>query len=290
MPTIRLPGDLTLLARPRQAARARLANSARRDWYRIEAKANADEADIYIYDEIGYWGLTAADFVSELQAVKASKINLHLNTPGGDVFDGIAIHNALRQHAASVHVTVDSLAASIGSVIAMAGDTVTMAKHATMMIHDPYGGVLGNASDMRQMADVLDQLGDNIAGVYAERAGGSVREWRDRMLAETWYSDRAAVDAGLADTVAGDTPADGAENGFDLSIFRHPPEELQAAAAQDGPHQPTKRDIERALRDAGLTRGQAKALLAAAPLPTEQGEARDVADLMALRDAIKTLL
>ena len=125
-----------------------LRNRARRDWYRIDNKAD-EQADIYIYDEIGYWGLTAADFVRDLQAVKAGKINLHLNTPGGDVFDGIAIHNALRQHSASVAVQVDSLAASIGSVIAMAGDTITMAKHSTMMIHDPFGFAMGNAEDMR---------------------------------------------------------------------------------------------------------------------------------------------
>lgn len=263
-----------------------LRNRARRDWYRIEAKAN-DEADIYIYDEIGYWGLTAADFVKDLQAVKASKINLHLNTPGGDVFDGIAIHNALRQHSASVAVQVDSLAASIGSVIAMAGDTITMAKHSTMMIHDPFGFAMGNAEDMRKMSEILDQLGDTIAGVYAERAGGSVREWRDRMLEETWYSDREAVEAGLADEVDGDSTA---ENAFDLSIFKHPPEHLRVAASAVKP-QPTKRTIEQALRDAGLTRSQAKAFVAAAWAESSaEDEARDVADLLALRDAIQILL
>ena len=259
---------------------------ARRDWYRVESKAS-DEADIYIYDEIGYWGLTASDFVRDLQAIKASRINLHLNTPGGDVFDGIAIHNALRQHSASVAVQVDSLAASIGSVIAMAGDTVTMAKHSTMMIHDPWGFAMGNAEDMRKMSEVLDQLGDTIAGVYAERAGGSVREWRDRMLEETWLTDREAVDLGLADEVDGDSTV---ENAFDLSIFRHPPEHLQVAASAIKP-QPTKRDIETALREAGLSRSQAKAFVAAAWGRIEpEGEARDVAYLVALRDALQILV
>lgn len=283
-------------------ARARLLNArGRRDWYRIENKADEDEATIYIYDEIGLWGLTAADFVRDLQQVKAGKISLHLNTPGGEVFDGIAIHNALRQHKATVHVHVDSLAASIGSVIAMAGDSITMAKHSTLMIHEPFGLAWGDAEEMRKTAEVLDQLGDTIAGIYAERAGGSVRQWRDRMYAETWYTDREAVDAGLADEVDGDAPAEAAENRFDLSMFKHPPEGLvapktptakaRAAAEGDGV---TKRDIERALRDAGLTRGQAKAVLACGwngvGREESDGEARDVADLVALRDALRILV
>jgi ATP-dependent protease ClpP protease subunit len=272
---------LNEIERPIQSART-LQARGRRDWYRIENKAEADVADIYVYDEIGAWGVTAANFVRDLQGVKAGTINLHLNTPGGDVFDGIAIHNALRQHAATVAVQVDSLAASIGSVIAMAGDTITMAKHSTLMIHDPYGAALGNADDMRKMAEVLDQLGDTIAGIYAERTGGSVREWRDKMLNETWYTDREAVSAGLADKVDGDATA---ENAFDLSIFKHPPEQLAASAKP----QPTTRDIERALRDAGLSRDQAKAFIAARGEPKSEESARDVSDLEALRDALSIL-
>ncbi len=261
-----------------------------RSWYRIEAKGDEDEAQVYIYDEIGYWGTTARQFVADLGAIKAKRITLHLNTPGGDVFDGIAIHNALRDHPATVNVQVDSLAASIGSVIAMAGERVIMAKHSTMMIHDPYGMALGNAADMRQMADVLDQLGDTIAGIYAEKAGGSVREWRGAMLDETWYTDRGAVDAGLADEVAGDEAESDAQNRFDLSIYRNTPGHLLAPAVRAGHCQPTKRDIERALRDAGLSRARAKALIAAGWGSEPDEEARDVADLVALRDALRSLI
>jgi ATP-dependent protease ClpP protease subunit len=282
MPVITLPSGFV------QLERRIVARGGNRDWYRIENSKDPDEATVYIYDEIGYWGTTAQQFVKDLQAVKAGTINLHLNTPGGDVFDGIAIHNALRQHSATVHVQVDALAASIGSVIAMAGDRITMAKHSTMMIHDPFGYVVGNAEDMRKMSEVLDGLGDTIAGVYAERAGGSVREWRDRMLEETWYSDREAVDVGLADQVDGDSQAQAA---FDLSMFRHPPERLAASAASPpASGQPTKRDIEKALRDAGLSRVQAKALIASGwgAAAEETGSAeRDAAELLALRDALK---
>jgi ATP-dependent protease ClpP protease subunit len=189
----------------------------RNEWYRIQNKAG-DTAEVYIYDEIGYFGVTAQDFVSDLRRVDASNIELHLNTPGGDVFDGIAIYNALKEHDAAVDVVVDSLAASAGSFIAMAGDTVTMTRNATMMIHDAHGLVIGNASDMTEMAGLLDKMSDNIASIYAERAGGSIADWRGAMRAESWYSADEAVEAGLADEVKGSAKPD---NTFDLSIYSY---------------------------------------------------------------------
>lgn len=244
--------------------RARLANLGSGRKGRAEFRvvnAASDEADIYLYAPIGGWfGITADEFVRDLREVDAGRINLHINSPGGEVFDGIAIHNALVNHSAAVTVTVDGLAASAASFIAMAGDRVVMAKHATMMIHDPWGLTVGDARDHRKQADLLDRLGDTIADIYAERAGGSRKHWRDLMLDETWYSDREAVDAGLADEVAGDTEA---EDRFDLSMFdfRNTPDHLKAHRSQ-AEREPTKREAERALRDAGLSVAQAKAVLA----------------------------
>lgn len=267
-------------------ARAQLVRG-RRDWYRI--RNAADEAEIFIYDEIGFWGITADDFVRELRGVSAKRITLRLNTPGGDVFDGIAIYTALREHPAEVTARVDSLAASIGSVIAMAADRIQMARHATLMIHEPFGIVVGDAADMRKQADVLDQLGDEIAAVYADRAGGSVRDWRDRMREETWYTDRAAVEAGLADEVSGE--ASEPKDTFDLSIFRHPPHELLVDAPRSAQNAaPTKREIERALRDVGLSQSQAKALMSAGRDILEPGaDQREVAELVRLHEVIKDL-
>lgn len=195
----------------------RNAGDRRSDWYRFENKAD-DETAIYIYDEISWWGISADRFVRDLRAVTSKKIALHLNSPGGDVFDGIAIYNALKQHTATVNVTVDGIAASIASVIAMAGDSVAVAKAAMFMIHEPFAFVIGDAKDMRKQADALDLMGDSIAGIYAARAGGNVEFWRGKMADETWYGDQAAVDAGLADALV-ETPA--AKNEFDLSIFRN---------------------------------------------------------------------
>ena len=208
----------------------------RNDWYKI--KNLADRAEIMIYDEIGYFGVTASDFVRDLKAITTNRIDLHLNTPGGEVFDGIAIFNALRQHPAEVHVTVDELAASIGSVIAMSGDRIVMSRNSQMMIHDGLGMGIGNAADLRELADLLDKTSDNIASIYAERTGKDATHWRALMRAETWYSADEAVAAGLADEVEPARERETApENTWDLSIFSRTPkaEDVSSPASVDSP-------------------------------------------------------
>lgn len=191
--------------------------NGKRDWFRIEAKS-AGETDVSIYDEIGFFGVTASQFTRELALISTPTINLHLNSPGGDVFDGIAIYNALKAHKATVNVVVDSIAASIASVIAMAGDTVTMSRGSMMMIHEPFALVIGDSREMRKAAESLDLMGDSIAEIYAARAGKTREDWRDAMAEETWYSADDAVKAGLADRVGEQATA---KNTFDLSIFRN---------------------------------------------------------------------
>lgn len=177
------------------------ASAAKKPWYNIKNLSN-DEVDLVIYDEISWFGITAQDFMRDLGNITASQINVRLSSPGGDIFDGLAISNALRAHRARVNVFVDGIAASIASVIAMAGDKITMMPHSQMMIHEGSGGCYGTASDMRKMGDLLDFQSDNIAGVYASRAGGTSKEWRARMQEETWYTAETAVELGLADEVA----------------------------------------------------------------------------------------
>lgn len=191
----------------------------RNEWYRIENAAEA-AATIHVYDEIGYWGVTAQDFVAELQSVSATSIELHLNSPGGDVWDGLAILNALRQHPANVTVIVDGLAASAASFIAMGGDRIVMARNSQMMIHEARTISIGNADDMRQTADMLDKVSANIASIYAERAGGDADDWRACMRAESWYSAEEAVRAGLADEVQA-APDKAPTDTWDLSIFNY---------------------------------------------------------------------
>jgi ATP-dependent Clp endopeptidase proteolytic subunit ClpP len=210
----------------------------RNEWYRITNATTTTPARVDIFDEIGWFGITAADFVRDLSGVSGD-LDVHINSPGGDVFDGIAIYNALLNHKGTVSVHVDGLAASAASFIAMAAapGQLVIAKTASMMIHEAFGLAIGNAADMRQMADMLDQQSGNIAGIYADRSGKPVSEWRDAMRAETWYVGQEAVDAGLADEVQG-TPAAG--NTWDLSVFARRPGE-PPAQAQDA-HEPAAGD------------------------------------------------
>jgi ATP-dependent Clp endopeptidase proteolytic subunit ClpP len=251
-----LPTVTALELRPRLRLARPVARQAR-PWYRITAKAadpdpepaegddNKDEPTtdgdttvIDIYDEIGWFGTSAQDFVRDLRQVKTPNIEVHLNSPGGDVFDALAIHSALRQHKAKVHVIVDSLAASSASFIAMAGDKVTAMANAMLMIHDPWGLVIGNAADMRELADLLDKHGDNIAAIYANRAGGEVATWRERMLDETWYLADEAYEVGLVDEVD-DSDGRPVENSWDLSVFARPAPHVNEPAPGEPTPPPT---------------------------------------------------
>lgn len=202
-----------LTSRPRAQLR-----QGRNDWFRIENKDSADNAQVYIYDEIGYFGISANDFVKDLKNVNKNSIELHINTPGGEVFDGIAIYNALKDHPAIINVIIDGIAASIGSVIAMAGDNITMNRSSQMMIHNGHGVAIGDAKTMREMADILDRTSGELANIYAGRTKSDVQSWRDLMNAETWFTAEEAVAAGLADSINGQSSA---ENSFDLSIFNY---------------------------------------------------------------------
>ncbi|HEX7134358.1 MAG TPA: head maturation protease, ClpP-related [Iamia sp.] len=169
--------------------------------------ATARRTIVDIYGEIGFYGATADEFVAALREVDADEIELHLSSPGGDVFEGLAIYQALLDHPAFIDVQIDSLAASIASVIAQAGDRITIAGNAQMMIHDAIGWCNGQAIDMRTTADLLDRASDNIAAVYAERSDrGTPKSWRKAMVADglmgTWFGAQEAVDIGLADTIS----------------------------------------------------------------------------------------
>lgn len=199
------------------------------NWFRIEKpkdKTRADDsplvATVYIYDEIGFWGVTAKDFADQLNALQVDEIRVHINSPGGEVWDGITILNTLRGHPAKVTTIVDGVAASSASFIAMGGDEVVMMRNSELMIHDAWGMAVGNAADLADLAARLDAMSDNIASIYAERTGGTTEEWREFMRAETWYSAQEAVDAKLADRVDSSNAArQDAKNKFDLTIFNY---------------------------------------------------------------------
>lgn len=227
------------IVRSIQEMRKRVENSTPRDrskdWCRIE-NATAEEAHVYIYDEIGFWGTTADGFVKELSAITSPKMVIHINSPGGEVFDGVAIHSALMANPAHITVMIDGLAASAASFIAMAGDRIVMARHATMMIHEASGLVWGNKRDMRKQADLLEKLDGNIADMYALQADGTAADWLARMENETWYTGPEALAAGLVDEITqpDDPDEDAAKNAagpayLSLAAFKY----ANRAAAPD---------------------------------------------------------
>lgn len=186
-----------------ERAFAYYARKAPRQWFHITNGIGDETAKVFLYDAIGgLSGVSASEFVQALNDIDADVIEVHINCPGGSVYDGIAIMNALRQHPARVVSFVDGLAASAASCIAVGGaEEVVMAENAELMIHDAWGACMGDAAEMQRMADDLERISSNIASVYARKAGGDVPQWRSAMLAETWYSADEAVVAGLADRV-----------------------------------------------------------------------------------------
>lgn len=193
------------------------------DWFRIvEAKKANEATKVYIYDEIGFWGTTAKDFAAQLSDIETDHIELHLNSPGGSVFDGLAIMAALKDHKAKVTAKVDGMAASAASFILQAADERLITRNAQVMIHDAKAYAGGNAAQMRKAAELLDRVSDNIADIYAVRSGqGTVQSWREIMVAgDEWYSGNEAVEAGLVDTVVDnpdedeDEPEEAAENSW----------------------------------------------------------------------------
>lgn len=196
-----LASNAAILAQARAMQSAPEVREARgQDWFRIE-NATAEEATVYIYDEIGFWGTSAQGFVDQLNAITAPKLAIRINSPGGDVFDGVAIHSALMASKAHVTVHIDGIAASAASFIAMAGDNIIMARNATMMIHEASGLVWGNKRDCKKQMELLDKLDGNIADMYSLQAGGTAEEWMARMEAETWYTGREALAIGLVDEI-----------------------------------------------------------------------------------------
>ena len=178
-------------------------------WKMKMSADGSSSADIFIYGDIVTYqwdevDTSATSFKEDLDRLgDLSTINLYINSPGGSVFEGIAIHNMLKRHKANVHVHVDALAASIASVIAMAGDTIYMPKNSMLMIHHPWTFAWGNASEMRKIADDLDRIGNSSKQVYLQKAGDKLTDEKlqDMLDAETWLSADEALEYGLCDVV-----------------------------------------------------------------------------------------
>lgn len=199
-------------------------------WYAIRARGTG--AEVAIYDEIGAYGVSAKGFLAELGALPdGTPVDLRLNSPGGSVFDAVAIYNALKRRVGTVTVWIDGIAASAASYIAMAGDEIVMPENAFLMIHDPSGLAMGTAGDMRAMAEALDKIAGSLVRGYVAKSGKTDDEIAALMAAETWFDAADAVAAGFADRLA--DPVRMAAR-FDIGRFRNAPPDLVEAVESTG--------------------------------------------------------
>lgn len=188
---------------------------------------------VRLYGAIGqsYWdedAVTAGDLARTLDTIGPNGIDLHINSGGGDVFDGIAMHAMLLDHPSDVAAKVDGIAASAASFIAMAGDTVSMHRMAKMMIHNAAGLAWGNKAVLRELADVLEEIDVTIGQEYADKTGRPAEEWAGYMDAETWFSAAKAMELGLVDEVTNSTTSAPAQQEDGEAPEEEAPEEDQA--------------------------------------------------------------
>ncbi len=196
---------------------------SKKNWYEIKASAKK-AAEITLYDEIGMWGITAKDFIGDLKALgEIDSLTVYINSPGGNVYDGNAIYNALKRTGANITVYIDGLAASMASAIAMVGNKIIMPSNAFMMIHNPWNCVAGEAEDFQKAAERLSKIRDVMADIYQSRTGLELSEIKEIMDAETWMTAEEAVQKGFADETE-----DAVEMAahFDLSKFSNAPKAL----------------------------------------------------------------
>lgn len=214
----------------------------------IFAKASADVGELYVYETIGFdcfaenGGLTAnkvRDALVEMKGVKT--LNVFINSEGGDVFEAKSIFTQLQRFAAEKVVHIDGLAASAATLVAMAGDRIITSQVATWMVHEAWSGAMGNAGDMRAVADLLDLENMTIAETYARQTGGTVEAMRELMAAETWMNAETALAKGFTDELTSDDEGDDADASPDarmanLGTTRRPAFMAAAALTQNRIH------------------------------------------------------
>ncbi|WP_271006172.1 head maturation protease, ClpP-related [Listeria seeligeri] len=202
---------------------------------------NKSEADVYIYGEIVSYkwddeDTTASSFLKDLKELgDVNLINLHVNSPGGNVFEGIAISNMIKTHKAYVVAYVDALAASISSVIVAGADKVIMYENSMQMIHNPWSGKVGNAKEFRKMADNLDAIAESSVITYLNKAGEKLTEEKIKQIMdeETWLSAKEALNFGLCDEIYESNQIAASISDELFEKYQHVPENLKQEEKND---------------------------------------------------------
>jgi ATP-dependent Clp protease protease subunit len=223
-----------------------------RRWFDVEKDKEIPE--VFIYDQIGqdWWGdgIAPKDFMEEVKQIEGDVMNLHINSPGGFVYDGYSIYNFLNRLDKKINVYVDGIAASIAAVIAMVGDEIIMPKNAELMIHDAWTIMIGNKQDLRKEADHLDKMDSSLANIYHTRTGVDVDKIQDLMTEETYITGEEAVEMGFATQLVENKKL--AACAFDV-LFADKESSFNKKISADN-----KRQLEKNLRDAGYSRTEAK--------------------------------
>jgi ATP-dependent Clp endopeptidase proteolytic subunit ClpP len=248
------------------------------DWYSIQSAG--DQAEILIYDVIGWPWVEAEYFVRDLADLDVSNLIVRINSPGGDVFDGIAIYHALRQHKAKVTTRIEGIAASIASIIALAGDEVHAYNATRFMIHEPWSCICGDQYEMRDVAEILGKISADLIEIYSGRSKVGKSELRSMLRDETWFTADEAKENGFVDQVVDSGKP--VEARFDLSIYSNVPDDLDEGF---GGRELSRKEVERALRNAGATREFARA--AAAKGRAADGDDGIIAALTNLNNAMR---
>ena len=189
-----------------------------KNWYNISGKASDGVVDIYIFDEIGAYGLNAQSFIDEIKPYKNSPLNIHINCVGGDVFDGMAIYNIIKKRTAKTTAYIEGIAASMGSVIALAADNVVMAENSLFMIHNAWGGAMGEAKEMKKTAKLLDKISGEIADIYVKKTKLPYNKVEEMMDEETWLNAEEAYELGFVDSIS---DAIKVADKYDVSKFKN---------------------------------------------------------------------
>ncbi|MBX2809498.1 MAG: Clp protease ClpP [Cellvibrionaceae bacterium] len=223
-----------------------------KSWFSVK-NLSSDSVDIDIHEEIGLWGVSAKNFIDQIKNKNIKTINLSINSPGGNFFDGLAMYHALKNHSATVNITVLALAGSAASIVLMAGDKVSMPEDTYIFIHDPSSCVCGNAEDFREAADLLDRFRDNIVNIYVKRTGLAKNKLETMMANEEFISAEDAVNIGFADELIDTLPV--AANAASFSrYFKNMPQSLLGRQDVKNNHPENLQsiqDLEGFLRDAG---------------------------------------
>jgi Protease subunit of ATP-dependent Clp proteases len=222
-----------------------LRDNAQRQPTGLRMEQSAEAATLYLYDVIDpYWGISAAEVVPQIDALKGTPIHLRIDSPGGDVFEGRAIASAIARHG-NVTAWVDSLAASAATYVATAAKQINIAEGAFFMIHEAWTMMYGNKRDLTETAALLDKIDQSIVADYARKTGQTSEKLVAWMAAETWFNASEAKEAGFVDAVVhGETVS----NTWNLSAFENTPKALTQPKQSEPNIEPLRTQVERRLR------------------------------------------